>query len=142
MTRSGVDKLEAELGQLIESRPDIAQKIKIAREFGDLSENSEYHAAMDEHQKTEGRIGEIEYIMKNVEIVGKPKNITEVEIGNTVDLKSDTGKKTFQVVGSVEADPSQNKISNESPLGAGLIGKKVGDKIEVGNTTYTIKTIS
>lgn len=142
LTRGGIEALEVEIEELKGKRREIADKIKTAREFGDLSENAEYHAAMDEHQKTEARIFEIEHIFKNVEVVEKPQNTTEVELGNTVTLKSDSGVKTFTVVGSVEANPLESKVSNASPIGAALMGKKKGDTVEAGNTVYTITEIS
>ena len=141
LTKSGVEDLESELKTLIESRPVIAEKIKTAREFGDLSENSEYQSAMEEHQKTEVRIGEIEHILKNAEVVSKPKNITEVEIGNHVKVKGPKGTVTYMVVGSFEANPSENKISNESPVGAALMGKGVGDSVEVGPNKFKVVDI-
>lgn len=142
LTRQGVEDLKSELEALAGSRREIAEKIKTAREFGDLSENAEYQGAMDEHQKTELRIKEIEYILKNVEVLDKPKNTTEIEVGNTVTLDGGEGTKTFTIVGSVEANPAESKISNESPIGKALLGKKVGDVVSVGKTDYKVAAIS
>lgn len=142
LTRAGIKELEVELDELIGKRREIAEKIKTAREFGDLSENAEYHAAMDEHQKTEARIFEIEHIFKNVDIIDAPKNKDVVELGNTVAIKSDAGTKEFMVVGSVEANPLENKISNQSPIGSALMGKKVGEVVKAGNTEYKVTKIS
>ena len=142
LTKDGVDNLQAELEELTGRRRGIAQKIKTAREFGDLSENAEYQAAMDEHQKTEARIAEIEHILKNVELITKPKNVTEVELGNQVTIKGNNGTQTFSLVGSVEANPSENtKFSIESPIGKALLGKGVGDTVQVGTGSFKIQKI-
>lgn len=146
LTKKGVEELEAELEHLKSQRPDIADRIKTAREFGDLAENAEYSAARQEQEKNESRIGEIEHILKNVEVITQPKNKNKVELGNTVDLKNSKGKKSFTIVGSVEADPLIGKISDESPIGKALIGKKLGDEVEIvtpaSKTKYTIAAIS
>lgn len=132
LTQEGVDELKAELQELIGKRLEIAESIKTAREQGDLSENAEYHAAKDEHERNEGRILEIEGILTSVEIIKKPKGDHKVQLGSTVLLKSETGKtKEFKVVGTVEADPLNGKISDESPIGQALLGKKEKDDVEI-----------
>ena len=145
LTQSGLDELSKELEQLIGSRGEIAEKLKTAREHGDLKENAEYHAARDEQANLETRISDIEGILRSVEVLN-PKNATNVELGNTVVLKGEKGEQTYTVVGSVEANPAEGKLSDESPIGLALIGKSVGDSVEIelpaGTMSYKIKTIS
>lgn len=147
LTQSGVDELKAELTELTGLRSQIADRIKTAREFGDLSENMEYSAARQDQERNEARISEIEHILANVQVITAPKNDSKVVLGSTVELKSTAGKtKQFQVVGTVEADPLNGKISDESPIGQALIGKKEGQEVEIktpaDTTTYTIVDIS
>jgi len=130
LTQEGIDELKAELGGLTAQRGPIAERIKTAREFGDLSENAEYSSARQEQERVEGRIAEIENILQNVEVIKKPKGDSKVQLGSKVTLK-DGDTKTFQVVGTVEADPLNGKISDESPIGKALLGKKVGDEVEI-----------
>ena len=132
LTKQGVDELKAEHSNLINQRSVIAERIKTAREFGDLGENMEYTAAMQDKERNETRISEIEHILKNVQVITAPKSDSKVVLGSTVSLKSKDGKvKEFQVVGTVEADPLNGKISDESPLGKALLGKKDGDEVEI-----------
>jgi transcription elongation factor GreA len=147
LTNSGLSELKEELDSLIALRPEITERIKTAREMGDLSENAEYASARTEQDRNENRIKEIEYIIKNAEIISQPKKSEKVHIGSTVTLKPDNGQtKEYQVVGTVEADPVAGKISDESPIGKALIGKYVGDIVEIitptQNTAYTISEIS
>lgn len=147
LTQQGVDELKKELDELIALRSDIANRIKTAREFGDLSENMEYSAARQDQERNENRITEIEHILANVQVITAPKSEDKVVLGSTVKLKSDSGKsKEFQVVGTVEADPLSGKISDESPIGQALMGKKTGDKVEIKlpaeTITYKIVEIS
>jgi transcription elongation factor GreA len=147
LTQQGVDELKNELDQLIALRSDIANRIKTAREFGDLSENMEYSAARQDQERNENRIAEIEHILANVQVITAPKSEDKVVLGSTVKLQSDAGKtKQFQVVGTVEADPLSGKISDESPIGQALMGKKTGDKVEIKlpseTITYNIVDIS
>ncbi len=137
LTRTGVEELEAELHLLIEKRSTIADAIKSAREQGDLAENAEYQTAREEQERNESRISEIENILQNVEIIKKPKGDTKVQLGSHVKLKSDGKTKEFQVVGTVEADPLSGKISDESPIGQVLLGKKVGDSVELVTASDT-----
>lgn len=145
LTQTGVDELKAELAELISQRGPIAERIKSAREFGDLAENAEYSSARQEQEKVESRIGELEHILLNVEIIKKPKGVVKVQLGSTVTLK-DKDTKTFQVVGTVEADPLNGKISDESPIGKALLGKKLGEEVEIKTAaeahTYKITDIS
>lgn len=147
LTKEGVAELQSELDTLVARRGEIADAIKTAREQGDLSENAEYHAAKDDHERTEGRISELEAILTSVEIIIKPKGDSKVQLGSSVKLKSEDGKtKQFQVVGTVEADPLEGKISDESPIGQALLGKNVGDDVEIvtpaETATYKIANIS
>ena len=144
LTKQGVAELEKEHQSLVAERKPAAEAIKTAREFGDLAENAEYQSARQEQEKLEARISEIEHILLNVQIIGKP-NGGKVQIGSTVTLKNGATKK-FQVVGTVEADPLNGKISDESPIGQALLGKVLGDKVEivtpVETSTYKITQIA
>jgi transcription elongation factor GreA len=139
LTVEGINEFKKELETLIASRTSIADKIKTAREFGDLSENAEYSAAMQEQDRTENRISEIEYILQNVEEISKPAKAGVVQLGSVVELKSKGGKsKSYKVVGTVEANPSEGKISDESPIGQALLKKAVGDNVEIVTPAETI----
>lgn len=145
LTKSGVTELETELANLVATRKPVADAIKTAREFGDLTENAEYQSARQEQEKLEARISEINHILLNVKIIAKPKGDSKVQVGSTVTLKNGTTKK-FQVVGTVEADPLNGKISDESPIGQALLGKKLGEKVEIvtpaETATYKIAQIA
>lgn len=145
LTQSGYDELHDEMHALLERRVEIAEKLKIAREHGDLSENAEYHNAREEQAQTEARITEIEHILKNSEIIKSPKNVSLVELGNTVTLKGLKGTAEYTIVGSVEANPALKKISDASPIGQALLGKKVGDNVDIvlptGTNSFTVKGI-
>lgn len=143
ITVEGKTELETELDELKARRGDIAEKIANARDYGDLSENAEYDSAREEQGLVESRVAEIEDILQNAEII-KPTKGSTIAVGSTVVLKN--GKEvTYQIVGPVEADPLEGKISNESPIGSALIGKKAGDKVTIetpkGSTTYTVKEV-
>jgi len=147
LTKDGIQELERELEGLTAERKAISDRIKTAREFGDLAENAEYQSARQEQEKNEGRIGEIEHILQSVEIIKAPRGDNKVQLGSTVKLKAAAGKtKEFQVVGTVEADPLNGKISDESPIGQALLGKKISDKVEISTPvetmTYKIAAIS
>ena len=135
LTYAGLKELEDELQYLkVEKRQDIAQKLKEARAQGDLSENAEYDAAKDEQRDIEARIETIEQILKNAEVIDEDEiDLTKISIGCSVRLndKAENEEVTYNIVGSTEANFLKGKISNESPLGIALIGKKVGDKITV-----------
>lgn len=145
LTKEGIEELKTELEELKNNRGAIAERIKTAREFGDLSENAEYSAARQEQEKNEARISEIEHILQNVEVIKKPTGDKKVHLGSQVVLLAGSKKKELQVVGTVEADPLAGKISDESPIGQAVLGKKLGDTIEIKNSqdtvTYTIKEI-
>lgn len=145
LTKEGVKELEAELEKLIAKRGPIAQAIKTAREFGDLSENAEYQSARQEQEKQENRISEIEQILQSAEVIKKSNGSKEVCLGSTVEVKNGVAKK-FTVVGTVEANPLEGKISDQSPIGKALIGKKLGDSVQLvtpaETATYKIVNIS
>lgn len=145
LTAEGVAELKAELEHLISERTEVADRIKTAREFGDLAENAEYQVARQEQEKNEARISELEHIIGNVEIIKSTGNGSKVRLGSKVKLEGGSGKaKEFQVVGTVEADPLEGKISDESPIGQALMGKKVGDSVEIKTPaeTATYKIVS
>ena len=149
LTYEGLKKLEDELQDLkVNQRREIAQKIKEAREQGDLSENAEYDAAKDEQRDIEARIEQIEKILKNAEVVlDEEIDLDKISIGclvRVLDVEYDE-EEEYKLVGSSEASSLQNKISNESPFGQALIGAKVGDIVEVeapaGVTKYKVLSI-
>ncbi len=144
LTKEGLEKLKEELKEITEvKRPEVIQKIKEAREMGDISENSMYDSARDEQSFIEGRISELEEIIKNAVVTMAQKG--EIAIGSKVTVHIDGEEQIFHIVGAPEADPMNKKISHESPLGIALIGKKIGEKIDVeapiGKLTYTILKI-
>lgn len=133
LTPQGKVKLEAELLELeTTKRAEVGERIRIAREFGDISENSEYDDAKNEQAWLEARISEITQILSCATVVEPPKRITKVTIGCHVTLIDGNGReRVFQVVGSAEADSSQDRISNESPVGSAIMGSKKGDVVSV-----------
>ena len=151
LTREGLKKYEDELHELkVIRRKEVAQKIKEAREQGDLSENAEYDAAKDEQRDIEARIEELEKIWKNVEVVDMEEdseNLEKVSFGLAVKVKANEcgDEMEFKIVGATEANSLKGKISNESPLGKALIGAKKGDIVSVeapaGVIEYTILDI-
>ncbi len=132
ITEAGRKDLEKEREELIARRPEIAEKIALARSYGDLSENEDYSAARSEQKVVEGRILEIEDILLHAKII-KTGQKTKVEMGSTVDLESDGKTSTYTLVGVVEANPLDGKISDESPIGKAIFGKKVGDEVKLPN---------
>lgn len=147
ITAEGKTELETELDQLKSRRGEVADKIAEARDFGDLSENAEYDAAREEQGLLETRIAEIEDILNNADIIKVSKKDT-IGLGSKVELKIGTKKATYTytIVGPVEADPLEGKVSNESPIGMALFGKKIGDIVTIstpkGDTEYTVVSIS
>jgi transcription elongation factor GreA len=144
ITDEGKKELEAELAELVGRRGAIADKIAEARDFGDLSENAEYDSAREEQGLVESRVAEIEDILLNAELIKAVKS-SKVILGSKVELKNGKKTTTYSVVGPVEADPLEGKISNESPLGEALMGKKVGESATIntqkGEVTYEIVAI-
>ena len=141
LTAEGYAELEEELNDLrVNKRAENVQAIKEARSHGDLSENSEYDAARDEQAKIEARIQELEYKLENATIIdGSDKS--KINVGCKV--KEDNEEDEYTIVGSLEADPFENKISNESPIGAAIIGAKVGDVVSVSanGSSYDVKIL-
>ena len=141
ITIGGKEELEKELGALKSRRKEIAEKIVEAREFGDLSENAEYDAAREDQGITETRISEIEEILLHATII-KSGGKTKVGLGSTVELKLGNKTPVYTIVGPVEANPLEGKISNESPIGVALMGKRVDDSVEIetpkGKLVYQI----
>ena len=150
LTREGLKRYEDELHELkVIRRKEVAQKIKEAREQGDLSENAEYDAAKDEQRDIEARITELEKILKNVEVVVEDEvSSDKINIGCTVRILDLEYKEeeTYKIVGSTEANSLKGKISNESPVGRALIGSQVGDTVSVetpgGLVQYEVLEIS
>ena len=149
LTQAGYDDLVKELDYLkTEKRADIAEKIKVARGFGDLSENSEYDEAKNEQGLVEQKIIELEYTLKHAKIVTKEEMTSNgINVGaHVVVVDEDDFEEEYDIVGATEFDPFNNKISLESPIGAALVGHKEGDSVEVqlpngGVMTLTIKKI-
>lgn len=145
LTKDGIAELEAEKIALAAKRAETADAIKTARELGDLSENAEYQSARAEQDRNESRLDEIDYILANAEIIKSSKS-KSIALGSTVTLKHPDGKQvTVQIVGTIEADPANDKISDESPIGKALLGKKEGESVDIvkpaETTTYEILTI-
>ncbi len=146
LTSEGIREFEAELEELLSKRPAVAEAISLAREQGDLSENAEYQNAKLEQDRLEKRIKQIDHILKNVEVIKTPRKHDKVRLGSTVELKSGNKKVTFSVVGTVEADPLEGKVSDESPIGKALLGAALGEKVEIVTPAetkkYTVASIS
>ncbi|MFR8004060.1 MAG: transcription elongation factor GreA [Hydrogeniiclostridium sp.] len=154
LTQAGLEKLENELAELKSvKRKEVAEKIKVALSFGDLSENSEYDEAKNEQAIVEARIADIEVMLKNVSVIDEDElNVENIHIGSKVEvrvLNTGTGKTTvmeYKIVGSNEADPLMGNISDESAVGRALLGKALGDKVEVevpaGVMEYEVLRIS
>jgi transcription elongation factor GreA len=144
ITPDGKKELIRELEELKGRRGEIADKIAEARDYGDLSENAEYDAAREEQGIVETRIADIEDILLNAELIEGGKK-DEVGLGSKVELKTNDKTMTYTVVGPVEADPLEGKISNESPIGEALMGKKVGEDVTIttpkGEITYQVTNI-
>ena len=148
LTKEGLEELTRELHELTSVKlPQVIDRVSKAREYGDLSENSEYHSARDEQQLIEARIEEIQIILSNAKLVKATKSHDKVGIGSVVTLSQDGVKGEFDVsiVGEFESTPGENKISSVSPMGKAIMGKKKGDKAVVkapaGETVYTVVNI-
>lgn len=140
LTPKGLSDAREELEFLKRTkRFEIAERIQQAREYGDLAENSEYDAALEEQNLTENRISELEGILKGAKVIEKEKASDFVVIGSTVKIEMDDGIDEFTIVGRVEADPSKKRISNESPLGLALLGAKKGEAVEVATPIVRYK---
>ncbi|HWY79632.1 MAG TPA: transcription elongation factor GreA [Candidatus Sulfotelmatobacter sp.] len=148
LTKKGFEDLQKEYDDMVKKRrPEVVERLSSAREMGDLSENAEYTAAREELAFIDGRIEELDALLKQAELISDDIHKTQaVDLGSQVVVKIGEKKETFTVVGEWEADPTEKKISHESPLGKALIGKAVGDEIEVeapaGKMLYKIVSIS
>ena len=145
LTVDGKKELEIELETLKSQRVEIAERIANARDYGDLRENTEYDSAREEQARQETRIAEIEEILLNAQLITNTKS-TKIHVGSKVELKLAGKVVKYIIVGPVEADPLEGKISDESPIGAALIGKKVGESVVIttpkGEVTYEIVGIN
>lgn len=148
LTKEGYEKLKKDLHRLkTEVRKEIADKLNEAKQFGDLSENAAYTAAMEQRDLNESKIGELEYLLENAKIVEEDhSNSSEVSVGANVLLVTDNGEKfDFEIVGAGETDVAKKKFDINSPLVDSLLGKKVGQKVDIklgtGTKTYTIKEV-
>jgi transcription elongation factor GreA len=132
LTNEGIQTLKDELHELsTKKRSEIAARLKDAKDDGDLSENSMYDAARDQQSFVEGRISEIEYILKHAVLIEGNGKKDKVDVGSTVHVELESGQQKYQIVGSTEANPDEGKISNVSPLGQALLGKKPGEEVEI-----------
>ena len=147
VSADGLRKLQAELEELrTAKRTEVAERIHAAMEFGDFTENSELEQAKNDQAFLEGRIMTLEQMIKNAQIIDENEKHDLVEVGSHVTVEADGRKEKYTIVGSAEASPQEGKISNESPVGAALMGHKKGDKVTVqapaGPVTYTVVRIS
>lgn len=141
VSADGLERLKQELQQLKSvGRREAAKRIEVARALGDISENAEYHEAKDALALLESRIVEVDEVIKNASIIEEQGGKTGVvHVGSTVTVEVRGQTKTFSIVGSNEAEPSQGKISNESPIGVALLGAKVGEEVEVTTPAGTVE---
>lgn len=145
-TKSGIEEINAELDDLKNNKlPAAIDRVSRARDFGDLSENAEYHAAKEELAFVEGRVEELEEIIKKAQVVDSNGAKGAVNVGCKVTIESAGKEQTYEVVGEWEANPVESKISHTSPLGQALMGKKKGDSVEfeapAGKVIYKIKKV-
>lgn len=132
LTKDGIAKLERELEELrTVRRAEVAERIKYAKDFGDISENAEYEDAKNEQGMVEGRILVLENMLRNVVVIEEGSDGGVISLGSSVEVKDEFGKQTFTIVGPAEADVASGRISLESPVGKALLGHKVGDEVEV-----------
>ncbi len=140
LSQERYDELKRELDQLRSvSRLEVAEQLKRAKEYGDLSENAEYAEAREEQSRIETRIAELDDILKSAVIIHKGAGGDVVAIGSTVTVKKDNTDTTYLIVGSNESNPAERKISNESPLGRAFLGKRSGDKVSVSTPSGTVE---
>jgi transcription elongation factor GreA len=145
LTQEGFDELKEEFSRLQAKEPQAVDRVTKAREFGDLAENSEYHAAREDLAIIQGRLEELEDLLARAQVLKGASKSGKVDLGCKVTVTHEGNEVTFILVGDYEADPQKRKISHDSPLGQALIGKAVGEKVEfeapVGKVVYTIKKI-
>ena len=147
VSKEGLEQIRQELDELVNvRRAEIASRIQEAKEHGDITENAEYEDAKNEQAFVEGRIQALSALVKNAVVIEESHSKTHVQIGSTVTIQSQDGKESFTIVGSAEAAPADGRISNESPVGRALLGRKKGDEIVVtvpaGDYKYKILSIS
>ena len=144
VTKAGLSQLQKELADLQAKRPRLIDRLSMARSMGDLSENSDYHSAKDEVAFVDGRIAELEDLLKNAKVV-EPTSSDVVDFGHSVTVQVNGNKAVFHIVGEWEANPTLKKISHSSPLGQALMGRRAGEKVEVaapvGKVVYTVVSI-
>ena len=143
LSQEGIETIKKELQELkTKKRQEIAARLQEAKDLGDLSENAEYFEAKEAQSLNENRIIELEKLLKNAVVIETSSEEDIVKVGSTIEVKSNNGPETFNIVGSAEAKPQEGKISNESPLGRAFLGRKTGDEIEIkspsGITKYKI----
>jgi transcription elongation factor GreA len=148
LTKEGLRQLAEELNQLVSvRRGQVAERIRQARDFGDISENAEYTEAKNEQSLVEGRIQTLEAMIRNAVVIeDEPREKGVAGLGARVTVSTDEGEETYSIVGAAEADPLRGRISNESPLGRALMGHRAGEEVEwtspSGTSTVTIVSIS
>jgi transcription elongation factor GreA len=147
LSKEGLEQIRQELDQLVNvRRSEIAARIHEAKEHGDITENAEYEDAKNEQAFVEGRIQALSALVKNAVVIEENHSTTHVQIGSTVTIQSKDGKESFTIVGSAEAAPADGRISNESPVGRALLGRKKGEEITVsvpaGDAKYKILSIN
>jgi transcription elongation factor GreA len=147
ISRDGLEKLRQELDEMVNvRRAEVATRISEAKEHGDITENAEYEDAKNEQAFIEGRIQTLSALIKNAVLIDETTSTTHVQIGSTVELEGADGRETYTIVGSAEASPAQGRISNESPVGRALLGRKKGEKVTVsvpaGDLVYKVVGIS
>jgi transcription elongation factor GreA len=146
VSREYLEQARSELDEMVNvRRAEVAARIQEAKEHGDITENAEYEDAKNEQAFIEGRIQTLSALIKNAVIIDETTSTTHVQIGSVVELEGEDGKETYKIVGSAEASPAEGKISNESPVGRALLGRKKGDRITVsvpaGDSVYKIVSI-
>jgi len=145
LSKEGLEQIKKEVDELKLKRQEIAQRLEESKALGDLSENMEYLQAKEAQAFNEGKILELEEVLKNAVVINKNGGNSIVQIGGTVEINCQGEKQTFTIVGSEEANPAEGKISNESPLGKAFLGHKAGETVEVempkGKATYKIISI-
>jgi transcription elongation factor GreA len=146
LSKEGLEQIRRELDELVNvRRAEIAARIHEAKEHGDITENAEYEDAKNEQAFVEGRIQALSALVKNAVVIEENHSSTHVQIGSTVTIQSKDGKESFMIVGSAEASPAEGRISNESPVGRALLGRKKGEEITVsvpaGDSKYKILSI-
>ena len=145
ISQEGLEQLKSELLELKQKRHEIAKRLEEAKALGDLSENAEYQDAKEQQAFNEGKVAELEQMIRDAVVINKTEKKDIVRIGSIVNVKCNGEKLSFHIVGSEEADPAAGKISNESPLGKAFLGRKAGETVEAetprGKIKYTIKSI-